>query len=179
MKWGVRRFQNKNRSNRRREPKTQWGKDRQYAKQQNKLNKTRWKETKSKVRSGKLSRKSSEYQKERQRYKDYNHERNFARKTRMSKAAQGKYMRKMGISASKPNSTKPLGKQVGTITSAGLKQTGKHLVKAAVTTAVIRAGAKFVAKQLGERYARDHNGIPRLKSGNIITLKPNQYRVLS
>ncbi len=71
MKWGVRRRTDRGSSG----PRTSYGKNRAYAKAQDKANKAlwkadkaRWKETKAKVKSGDLSKKSAEFKSEKKQY---------------------------------------------------------------------------------------------------------------
>lgn len=168
MKWGVRRKRESS------EPRTNWGKNRQYAKQQDAENKRMWKETKAKVKSGQLSKKSAEYKKERRRYNDYNTNRfNMTYYYGMSKAARGKHMQKLGMDAKTPMSKKSIPKTIAANAEAYAKQTAKYTVASIATTAALSIGAAY----LNNRFNMDVPNTPRLPKGDMINLKPRQYKV--
>lgn len=171
MKWGHRK---------KREtagPRTNWGKNRAYVKEQDAADKAQWKAAKAKVKSGQISKKSAEYKAERKRHSDYQYMRdNYTTNYGMTKAARGKQMQKLGISADKP---------VGTLkTSKALKENAKAMVKqyskVGIGYAIAAGGAAYVgAKYLNSQMNMNVNTskLPRLEAGNIINLKSHQYKV--
>lgn len=182
MKWGVRRDRKSSGGNSRQSsgPRTNYGKNRAYAKEQDRLNKQRWKDTKAQVKSGNLSKKSSEYKREKARYKSYNNMRGNTRGGYgMTKAARGKYMQKLGISANKPVSSLSLSKVAKIEAQTCVKQIAKREVALLAGMAVTYAGVKYMQNRLDFAAADRANKTPRLPKGGsgIINLKPNQYKV--
>lgn len=175
MKWGVRK---------RREsswPRTNWGRNRAYAKEQDALNKQMWKDTKQRVRSGKLNKKSAEYHREKMRYKNYKRiQGTYKNSYGMSKAARGKQMQKLGMSAKHPGSNKSVKETVRANSVAMGKQVAKGFAAQEVgrieSKALISAGTAYVAYRM-QQMMRDNNGVPRLENNPTINLKPWQYKV--
>lgn len=175
MKWGVRK---------RREssgPRTNWGRNRAYAKEQDALNKQMWKDTKQRVRSGKLSKRSAKYHREKMRYKNYKRIQGvYKTYYGMSKAARGKQMQKLGMSSKHPGSNKSIKETISANNVAFGKQVvkgfaAKQVVQIA-SKALISAGTAYVAYRM-EQMMRDNNGVPRLENNPVINLKPWQYKV--
>ena len=175
MKWGVRK---------RREssgPRTNWGRNRAYAKEQDALNKQMWKDTKQRVRSGKLNKKSAKYHSEKMRYKNYKRMQGIYKNVYgMSKAARGKQMQKLGMSAKHPGSSKSVKETIRADQVAWGKQVAKRFAAQQVgriaSKALVSVGTAYVAYRM-EQMMRDNNGVPRLENNPTINLKPWQYKV--
>lgn len=164
MKWGVRK---------RREssgPRTNWGKNRAYAKEQDAINKARWKETKQQVKSGKLSKDSAKYKSEKHRNKIYNHTRTTYRNMLlMTKASRGKQMKKLGITADKPYSTIKMSKAASSEAKNIVKQGAKNTVGLLVGTPALLIGSTYVMNRIVAKRNSSNS--------NMIDLKPWQYKV--
>lgn len=170
MKWGHRK---------KREtagPRTNWGKNRAYAREQDAADKAQWKAAKAKVKSGQISKKSAEYKAEKKRHSDYQYMRNnYTTNYGMTKAARGKQMQKLGISADKPVGTLKTSKAIKENAKAMAKQYSKVAVGYAVATGAAYVGAKYLNSRMNMNV--DTSKLPRLETGNIINLKPHQYKV--
>ena len=181
MKWGVRKKRETT------GPRTNWGKDRAYAKEQDKANIEMWKSAKSTYKTEKKAAKraknksalkaaKSKYKAERTRYNDYNNMRNtYIDSYGMTKAARGKQMKKLGISADKPISDLKTSKVVKENAKAMAKQMGKYAIAQAAVVGGMYAGAKYLEKRANMKI--DMGQIPRLGEGNTIYLNPRQYKV--
>ncbi len=179
MKWGVRKRQESS------GPRTNWGRNRAYAKEQDALNKQMWKDTKQRVRSGKLNKKSAKYHREKMRYKNYKRTQGIYKNFYgMSKAARGKQMQKLGMSAKHPGSSKSVKETIRADQAAWGKQVAKGFVKEfaarrvgqIASKALVSAGTAYVAYRM-QQMMRDNNGVPRLENNPTINLKPWQYKV--
>lgn len=178
MKWGVRRKRPKS------APRTNWGKNRQYAKEQDRLNrelhksgKQAWKSAKKSTARGSAERAAAKrtWKDEKRRYGQYNAVRSsYTNSYGMSKAARGKQMQKMHISAKTPYTDLSTGKALMANGQAMAKQMGKSLVVSAVTTAAVAAGAAYLNKQMNINASFNPS---RALDSNLIELKPNQYKV--
>lgn len=179
MKWGVRRQRPKS------APRTNWGKNRQYAKEQDRRNKqlykadrAAWKAAKKSTSRGSKARKSAKakWNSNKERYAAYNKQQNiYANRYGMSKAARGKQMRKLHISADTPVSNLKESKVLLEDGKAIAKQLGKSLVNtAAVTTAAYAAGMLYIRHLTNGQANFDPS---RALENNIINLKPRQYKV--
>lgn len=130
-------------------PQTQWGRNRAYVKEQDRLNKQMWKDTKSRVESGQLSKKSAEYKSEKNRYKVYNRTRKqYSINYGMTKAARGKIMLKNKISAKTPAGEVETSTQLKNDVIAMAKQTAKWTLASSALTAAATVGARYVNRQL-------------------------------
>lgn len=175
MKWGVR---NEKKSKQSSAPRTEWGKNRAYAKEQDAANKQRWKATKADVKAGKLSKKSSKYKYERNRYRLYNNMKySYSNDFAMTKAARGKQMQKLKISANQPVSSLKTSTVIKEDAKAYIKQTAKYTAIGLASSAAVYAGRNYIAKQLNFAAADRLNKTPRLTSGDMINLKSRQYKV--
>lgn len=179
MKWGVRR----NRFNS--TPRTNWGKNRQYAKEQDRRNKqlykedrAAWKAAKKSTSRGSKARKSAkaEWNSNKERYAAYNKQQNiYANRYGISKAARGKQMRKLHISADTPVSNLKKSKVLLEDGKAITKQIGKSIVNTtAVSTAAYVAGMLYISHLTN---GQANFNPSRALEDNIINLKPRQYKV--
>ena len=191
MKWGVRRRTDRGSSGSHSSgPRTSYGKNRAYAKAQDKANKAlwkadkaRWKETKAKVKSGDLSKKSAEFKSEKKQYKSgkarysqYNQVKSsYSNSYGMSKAARGKHMQKLNISAKQPISNLKTSKVVSENTKAFAKQYTKYTVGSFAASAAVGIGANYLMKRMN----MNTNNNRLLGKGDTIYLKPRQYKVYS
>lgn len=174
MKWGVRR----NRFNS--TPRTNWGKNRQYAKEQDRRNKQLykedravWKAAKKSTSRGSKARKSAKakWNSNKERYAAYNKRQNiYANCYRMSKAARGKQMRKLHISADTPVSNLKESKVLLEDGKAITKQIGKSLVNKAAYV----AGMLYISHLTN---GQANFNPSRALEDNVINLKPRQYKV--
>ena len=182
MKWGVRR---KDRGGSR-EPRTEWGKNRQYAKQQDARDKelwdkakSDWKQAKKTTERGSAERKSaqSKYRKERDRHNQYwNTKYNYVYQLGMTKAARGKIMKKNAISADTPVSKLKSSTILKNDTLAAVKQVGKYTLGSAGAGAAVALGRKAIQAYV----ANQPNPITtpsRLLENNTIWLDPKDYKV--
>ena len=182
MKWGVRRKARGGSS----EPRTEWGKNRQYAKQQDARDKELWNQAKSDwnrakktTERGSAERKSaqSKYRKERQRHNDYQDTKYYyAYNLGMTKAARGKLMKKNAISADTPVSKLKTSTILKNETLAAVKQTGKYALASAGVVAAMGLGQKAIEAYV----ANQPNPITtpsRLLENNTIWLDPKDYKV--
>lgn len=178
MKWGVRR----NRSNS--TPRTNWGKNRQYAKEQDRRNKqlykadkASWKAAKKSTSRGSKARESAKakWKSNKERYADYNRARNqYEGLYGMSKAARGEQMRKLHISADTPVSDLKISKVFLEDGKALTREIGKSFIKSAVTTAAVSAGTLYIRHLTNDQVSFDPS---RALENNIINLNPRQYKV--
>lgn len=120
--------------------------------------------------------KSAEYKAEKKRHSDYQYMRNnYTTNYGMTKAARGKQMQKLGISADKPVGTLKTSKAIKENAKAMAKQYSKVAVGYAVATGAAYVGAKYLNSRMNMNV--DTSKLPRLETGNIINLKPHQYKV--
>ena len=182
MKWGVRR---KDRGGSR-EPRTEWGKNRQYAKQQDAIDRDLWKKTKS---DWKQAKKTTElgsverdaarvkYKAGRDRHSKYNQMRStYTNDYQMTKAARGKIMKKNGLSAETPVSKLKTSQVLKNNGVAMAKQMGKYTLGSAAVTAAVLFGRKAIQDYV----ANQPNPITtpsRLLENNTIWLDPKDYKV--
>lgn len=172
MKWGVRHKSDTVSSG----PHTSYGKNRAYAKAQDKINKDRWKATKAKVKSGELSKKNSTYKLEKNRYKVYNNmATNYGIGYGMSTAARGKHMQKLGISADTPISKQKVSKVFKEDSKAMVKQMGKQAAAGVALSVAASVGANYLKKRMNVNVDTGR----LLGKGDMINLKPRQYKVYS
>lgn len=178
MKWGVRR----NRFNS--APRTDWGKNRQYAKEQDRRNKqlykadkTSWKAAKKSTSRGSKARRraKAKWNYNKGRYAAYNKQRDiYANFYGMSKAARGKQMRKLHISADTPVSNLKKSKVLLEDGKALTKEIGKSFIKSTITKAAVTAGTLYISHLANDRANFNPS---RALEDNIINLKPRQYKV--
>lgn len=178
MKWGVRRKRPKS------APRTNWGKNRQYAKEQDRLNrelhksgKQAWKSAKKSTSRGSAERNAAKrtWKDEKRRYGQYNAVRNlYTNSYGMSKAARGKQMQKLGITADTPYSNLSVGKTVMENGKAMAKQTGKYMLASVATSVAIAAGKAALSSYLG---GQGSGSAAKALDTNLIELNPKQYTV--
>lgn len=178
MKWGVRRKRPKS------APRTNWGKNRQYAKEQDRRNrelhksgKQAWKSAKKSTSRGSTEREAAKrtWKDEKKRYGQYNAVRNsYTNSYGMSKAARGKQMQKLGITADTPYSNLSVGKTVMENGKAMAKQTGKYMLASVATSVAIAAGKAALSSYLG---GQGSGSAAKALDTNLIELNPKQYTV--
>ena len=183
MKWGVRRERDGGGS---REPRTEWGKNRQYAKQQDVIDRDLWKKTKSDWKQAKKTteRGSDERKKAKQKYRVgktrhgmYQYMKDtYTTSYGMSKAARGKIMKENGLSAKTPISRLKTTTVLKNNGIAMAKQMGKYTLASAGATAALALGRKALEAYV----ANQPNPITtpsRLLENNTIWLDPKDYKV--
>lgn len=179
MKWGVRRKRPKS------APRTNWGKNRQYAKEQDrrdrelyKSDKDKWKSAKKSTARGSEARNAAkkEWKTAKRRHASYqNVAYTYASQYGMSKAARGKQMKKLGITADTPYSNLSVGKTVMENGKAMAKQTGKYMLASVATSVAVAAGKAALSSYLGNK-GGGGSAVKALDT-NLIELDPKQYKV--
>ena len=159
MKWGIRRQRPKS------APRTNWGKNRQYAKEQDRrdrdlyrADKDKWKSAKKSTERGSAERKSAkkEWNAAKRRHSSYqNVAYTYASQYGMSKAARGKQMKKLGITADTPYSNLSVGKTVMENGKAMAKQTGKYMLASVATSVAVAAGKAALSLAISGTRDRD------------------------
>lgn len=181
MRWGVRRQRETS------GPRTSWGRNRAYAKEQDARNKSLYRSDKATYKSAKKAYKSGASSKEdfkkakstfktgKKRYRDYNRvTSSYSYNYGMSKAARGKIMQKQKITADTPYTSNSFGKALAINGQAMVKQMAKQYATAAVTTAAVSAGAAYLMNRMNMDTG---NAARALTKGSTIYLKPRQYKV--
>ena len=152
-----------------------WGRRRErykaYASEQDRRSKEQWKETKAQVKSGQLSKKSAKYRKAKAARKGY--QAYVSRATlsgaKLTKASRGKEMMNRKITAENPKGRNTLYDNI--VDSYRIGKSVTNLNKA-VTVARLTAGTAAV---IGSAYV--NNKYSKMYAGDIINLKPRQYKV--
>lgn len=161
-------------------PGMKWGRrksmsNRSYAKSQDRLSKQNWKDVKNKAKSGEINKKSSEYKnarKTRMQYQAYKTSSGFSGRF---KGSRGKDMRLRNITADNPKGDNDVfDKTMRTVRygeSAINIYQGVKMAKL-VGGVAVAIGSAYVANKYGNM-----NTSKLLTSGDMINLKPHQYKV--
>ena len=157
-----------------------WGRrkgmsNRAYAKSQDRLSKQNWKDVKNKAKSGEINKKSSEYKNARKTRRQYQAYKTSSGLSGRSKGYRGKDMRLRNITADNPKGDNDVFNKTMRIARYGQSAiTIYQGVKTAklVGGVAVAIGSAYVANKYGNM-----NTSKLLTSGDMINLKPHQYKV--
>ena len=161
-------------------PGMKWGRrkgmsNRAYAKSQDRLSKQNWKDVKNKAKSGEINKKSYEYKNARKTRRQYQAYKTSSGLSGRSKGYRGKDMRLRNITADNPKGDNDVFDKTMRIARYGRSAiTIYQGVKTAklVGGAAVAIGSAYVANKYGNM-----NTSKLLTSGDMINLKPHQYKV--
>ena len=159
MKWGRRRGMS----------------NRAYAKSQDRASKQNWKDVKRKVKSGEIDKKSSEYKNARKTRMQYKAYKTSSGLSGYSKGSRGEDMRLRNITADNPKGDNDAYDK--TMRAVRYGQSAINIYKGVNTAKLVggvavAVGSAYVASKYGNM-----NTSKLLTSGDIINLKPRQYKV--
>ena len=157
-----------------------WGRrqgvsNRAYAKSQDRLSKQNWKDVKNKAKSGEINKKSSEYKNARKTRRQYQAYKTSSGLSGRFKGSRGKDMRLRNITADNPKGDNDvLDKTARTVRYGHSAINVYQGVKTAklVGGVAVAIGSAYVANKYGNM-----NTSKLLTSGNMINLKPHQYKI--